>query len=298
MSSDRPNKTPEVSNARKEVAAQLVANVRNEIKRAAINPDAGPMAAAGERSRAVIDRFRKEGDLEAVEAIEESWDLAVHQRAMVKVEQIRKEIAEEAMDAVSEARKKGGGRLVRSETVTVRLDPRLLYFAGLAARKQRRSVSSYIEWAVENSFLTAILGETPDGTPATVEASARNLWEADESERFIRLAITYPELLTYEEQRKWIFLRDTPLLYPAKSRDWKGKLQWSMQTLEDHVFRVVRKYWAEFEAVLDSDEEAQQAFMAKLIAAYDVGKLFPTIYSANRPAPAPQNFDLDDEIPF
>ena len=51
-----------------------------------------------------------------------------------------------------EKRKGGGGKLARSETVTVRLDPKLRYLAELAARKQRRTVSSFIEWAVEQSF--------------------------------------------------------------------------------------------------------------------------------------------------
>ena len=40
-------------------------------------------------------------------------------------------------------RKGGGGKLARSETVTVRLDPKLRYLAELAARIQRRSVSSF-----------------------------------------------------------------------------------------------------------------------------------------------------------
>src|SRR6516165_4850387 len=47
-------------------------------------------------------------------------------------------------------RKGGGAKLVRSETVTVRLDPKLRYLGEIAARKQRRTVSSFIEWAIED----------------------------------------------------------------------------------------------------------------------------------------------------
>jgi hypothetical protein len=36
----------------------------------------------------------------------------------------------------------------RSITVGVRLDPRLHYLAVLAARKQRKSLSSFLEWVV------------------------------------------------------------------------------------------------------------------------------------------------------
>ena len=41
--------------------------------------------------------------------------------------------------------KGGGAKLSRSETVTVRLDPKLRYLAELGARSQRRTVSSFIE---------------------------------------------------------------------------------------------------------------------------------------------------------
>ena len=47
-----------------------------------------------------------------------------------------------------EMRKGGGGKLSRSETVTVRLDPKLRYLAELAARLHRRTLSSYVEWAI------------------------------------------------------------------------------------------------------------------------------------------------------
>jgi hypothetical protein len=39
-----------------------------------------------------------------------------------------------------ESKRKGGGKLSRSETVTVRLDPKLRYLAELAALKQRRTL--------------------------------------------------------------------------------------------------------------------------------------------------------------
>ena len=49
-------------------------------------------------------------------------------------------------------RKGGGGKLARSETVTVRLDPKLRYLAELAARLHRCTLSSYIEWAINASL--------------------------------------------------------------------------------------------------------------------------------------------------
>ena len=51
------------------------------------------------------------------------------------------------------AKKKGaGGNLTRTQVVTVRLDQKLRYLAELAALKQRRTLSSYIEWAIQDSL--------------------------------------------------------------------------------------------------------------------------------------------------
>lgn len=43
-------------------------------------------------------------------------------------------------------------KLNRSETVTVRLDPRLNYLTEIAGRSQRRTKSSFVEWAVQEAI--------------------------------------------------------------------------------------------------------------------------------------------------
>lgn len=52
-------------------------------------------------------------------------------------------------------------KLNRSETVTVRFDPRLNYLCELAGRAQRRTKSSFIEWAVQQAIKE--LGIQTDG---------------------------------------------------------------------------------------------------------------------------------------
>ena len=81
----------------------------------------------------------------------------------------------------------------RSITVGVRLDPRVRYLAELAARKQRRSLSSFIEWAVK---------ERLNGMWKLAE-EADLLWHPSRAERFARLASRHPELLTYREELAW-----------------------------------------------------------------------------------------------
>lgn len=146
----------------------------------------------------------------------------------------------------TEKRKGGGAKMSRSETVTVRLDPKLRYLAELASRKQRRTLSSYIEWAVEASLKNVNLYE---GTGyngdhnVTVDEEANQLWDVDDAERFIKLAIYYPSLLTHEEQERWKMLMDSQILDPGRSRDANGRTQWETATLEDVVYPVIRNYW-------------------------------------------------------
>ena len=89
------------------------------------------------------------------------------------------------------AKKKGtGGNLTRSQVVTVRLDPKLKFAAELAARKQRRTISSFIEWAVEQAI------EKVPVTSGGIEAPEKSVydiledvWDVEESDSLVKLAI-------------------------------------------------------------------------------------------------------------
>lgn len=115
--------------------------------------------------------------------------------------------------AEPESRKGGGAKTSRSETVTVRLDPRLRYLAETAARAHRRTLSSYIEWAVEESLKKVTLqwnlddDEAPP-SPTTVALQSGILWHVDEMDRFLFLAIAQPQLLTHDEQVLWKVLSE------------------------------------------------------------------------------------------
>jgi hypothetical protein len=98
--------------------------------------------------------------------------------------------------------KTASGKLPRNVAVTVRLDPRLRYLAEIAARRQRRTVSSFVEWAIEQS-LERIQLNNPGGEVRTLADEANNLWSTDQVERFVMLGYCYPELQTHEEQLVW-----------------------------------------------------------------------------------------------
>lgn len=126
-----------------------------------------------------------------------------------------------------EKRKGGGGKLTRSETVTVRLDPKLRYLAELAARKQRRTLSSFVEWAIAESLermaVDARYVSEKGWESCPLDMLDMWLWDVDEAERLVKLALHLPDFLTHDEQVLWKLIQDSQLLEPARRHKGNGK---------------------------------------------------------------------------
>jgi hypothetical protein len=141
----------------------------------------------------------------------------------------------------------GGGKLARSEVVTVRLDSRLRYLAELAARKQRRTVSSFIEWAVEESLrrisLHSASGYVDADNPSIVEDSIR-LWDIEEADRFAWLAFRHSDLLTYDEQILWKSLQENGYIWRGRY-DKNGRWVWKVGP-DSLIYQRLREYWDGF----------------------------------------------------
>ena len=152
------------------------------------------------------------------------------------------------------SKKEGGGsKLARSQVVTVRLDPKLRFAAELAARKQRRTVSSFIEWAIEKSLQNVILDLEGN---ISVQDVLPDIWDVDYPDRFAKLALRHPDLLTHDEQIIWKLICENGYL-------WKGSYnshgEWSWRIAEGVlIFERVRENFETFEKVakreLDKDE--------------------------------------------
>jgi hypothetical protein len=191
----------------------------------------------------------------------------------------------------------GGGKLVRSETVTVRLDPKLRYLAELAARMQRRTLSSFIEWAIEDALKRVALhrGTGFNGDDdVTVEQEANRLWDVDGAERFARLAVRYPELLTYEDQQVWKLLNDSLLLEPARRRTPEGTLSWDWPTLEDRVFPRLRDHWPNLMMAALGPPSEQRRWVERRREEFVSGKIYPDLVAKKDASSS----GVDDEIPF
>jgi len=145
--------------------------------------------------------------------------------------------------AESGRKRRRGGNLSRTETVTVRLDPKLRYFAGLAARRQRRTLSSFIEWAIEDSLKRVILFDDGHDTRNSVADEVLTLWRIEEADRFVELAFKYPDLLTYDEQLLWELIKE-------------NRHVWDREVIpEKIVLFELRKRWESFKAIARGEKD-------------------------------------------
>jgi hypothetical protein len=179
------------------------------------------------------------------------------------------------------AKKVGGGKLTRSETVTVRLDPKLRYLAELAARKHRRTLSSYIEWAIEKSLGTIVLDYEGESREETLLNQASQLWDVDEADRVTCLALRYHDLLTHEEQVLWKLVCENGYLWRGNNDD-RGDWCWNIREPNLIISRL-RENWELFKKVAAGEEDKN--------VLPDWGKKKEA--SFEEPV-----FNPDDEIPF
>lgn len=192
------------------------------------------------------------------------------------------------------------GDSVRSKVVGVRLDPKLRYLAEIAARKQRRTISSFIEWAIEDSLgrIELYHGSGYNGDySVTLEQEISRLWDVDEAERFARLAILYPELLTTEEQEHWKLLADSLLFSPAKFRDRNGGNSWDWLALEDRVFPMLRKVWPDFIKAWKIGKDEQRKWVEEIQEKVSKGNIYPN-FPKNDTDQSQVLDEFEDDIPF
>jgi len=94
----------------------------------------------------------------------------------------------------------GGGKLGRTETVTIRLNPRLRYLLDVASRQHRRTVSSYIEHALSQAIDKEPIRASGTDVWTCIGSEAEYLWDVDEDDRLKALSQRYPHLLNFDEQ--------------------------------------------------------------------------------------------------
>ena len=184
---------------------------------------------------------------------------------------------EEETAGREQGRRGRGGKLSRSETVTVRLDPKLNYLCELAARAQRRTKSSFIEWAIDNS-LSAVAIPSNKSTVETIASQADALWDVEECDRLAQLAFFAPVLMTHDEQLLWKFVENNGLMWRGRYID--GVWAWGT-AINQFRWDAFREHYHTFKGVIEGSMPVSA---------------LPR-WAKNEPAPKTFDTDLDD-VPF
>lgn len=93
-------------------------------------------------------------------------------------------------------------RLVKSEIIPVRIDPQLRMAAEMAAGRERRTLSSLIEWALERAMREYEVA-AENGQPVSAWRVAELCWHPDPIWRLQLLAEKFPDFMTFDEKSKW-----------------------------------------------------------------------------------------------
>jgi hypothetical protein len=146
---------------------------------------------------------------------------------------------------------KGGGRLGRSETVTIRLDPKMNYLAELAARSQRRTKSSLIEAALADALSVIRVDVRPHtNNQTTIGQIADHVWHVDDPERLKRLVQFAPHLMTYEEQKIWAVIEKNSTFWMGHWKSFGGQFEHYIYSTD-----VINLYLPAFEQNWDTIKE-------------------------------------------
>lgn len=147
----------------------------------------------------------------------------------------------------------GGSKLARTEIVQVRLDPKLRFAAELSSRRQRRTLSSFIEWAIDEAVSKTELVHKNRET-GRMKDVLEIIWHVEEADRFILLALNFPDLLTHEEEVLWNLIRANSFRWLSPdSMELEGE-KW-LNKINELDFIRFRAVWDDFKKVVQGEIE-------------------------------------------
>lgn len=149
--------------------------------------------------------------------------------------------------SAADSRTGGTSKPPRTQTVSVRLDPKLRYLSEIAARRQRRTISSFIEWSLETALDNLYLTD-PKGSTNTIGQMAAHLWDVEPADRFVKLAVHYPDLLNHQEEIVWKLIQENGFLWKGAYDKTTNEWRWVV-TPSGLIPGRLREYWAVFNKV-------------------------------------------------
>lgn len=155
----------------------------------------------------------------------------------------------------------------KTETLAIRLDPKVKYGLEILARQQRRSITSVVEWAlnealkqelrVSYSYKNQLPGSTIRETYD--EFVLDHIWDSDEVLRLIKLVQYNADLLTYEENQLWNLIQNNALYWVGQLNETKKRYTWDTADISSLRVDLVRHDYSALKPVANSLQDKNQA---------------------------------------
>lgn len=120
---------------------------------------------------------------------------------------------------------------------SIRLPRHMFYFADLAARSQGRSMGNFFEEAIREKLARTMIAAPmdPDREYLTYDPVFQEaLWDVDEADRLVRLALFMPLLMDFDEQRVWKSIKTQPELYASTNSESANSFKgWNLAKIRE-----------------------------------------------------------------
>jgi hypothetical protein len=145
----------------------------------------------------------------------------------------------------------------KTETLTLRLDPKVKLMIELISRIRRQSITGVVEAAIEEiAFdLDAPVVSGGKAWPMSLLSAVSEIWSTDESERFIHLCTHLPSLITYEEQRLWETIKASKFFLTDGLAD--NAVYWDVPGVGYIDRHNVRRWWQDLLAHVEDNKESR-----------------------------------------
>jgi hypothetical protein len=132
----------------------------------------------------------------------------------------------------------------KTETLTLRLDPKVKMMIEMISRVRRQSITGVVEAAIEQiaSELRTSFFHNGETYSFSLSDVIGEVWSTDESERFINMCYHVPTLLTYEEQRIWETIKASRVFLCT---DGVMETVWGIEGLGHLDLSEVRRWWSD-----------------------------------------------------
>ena len=101
--------------------------------------------------------------------------------------------------------------------ISLRLSPRTYFGLTLLARKRHTTLTAAVELAVTRAIADEVDGLVERRGKETVNILDQT-WDTDEADRLVKLAMAYPALLRFDEDRLWKAIVENAAFWIAKGR--------------------------------------------------------------------------------